>query len=269
MMNASVLAFPEEKKLYTLPETISWRDEDTGCTIVLAQPDSEPGLWEDCLRGGALNSYAKKHGVEAALDIDSFRDGHDTTLFYTALDENGRMLGGLRAKGGPYLLADESHAIVEWDGQPGQDAVRKMITDRLPFGVVEMKSAWVSDDPARSGELTRTFARTAFPPTMTLLGAQFILATAAAHVLDRWSTSGGVVASKIPAAAYPPSDRYRTKMMWWDRRTFANHAEPGAVGQKNRQGDAHAGRHLRRVQRLWLAGRERKLAQNPQTDTIS
>ncbi len=45
-----------------------------------------------------------------------------------------------------------------------------MITDRLPFGVVEMKSAWVSDDPARSGELTRVFARTAFP-TMSLLGA--------------------------------------------------------------------------------------------------
>ena len=220
MMNASVLDFPDQK-LYSLPETISWRDSDTGCTIVLAQPDSEPGLWEDYLQG-ALQSY-DKHGVADALDLDSFRDGRDTTLFYTALDDNGRMLGGLRAKG-PYLRADESHAIVEWAGQPGQDAVRKMITDRLPFGVVEMKSAWVSDDPARSGELTRTFARTAFP-TMELLGAQFIMATAAAHVLDRWATSGGVVATKIPAAAYP-SDRYRTKIMFWDRRTFANHAEP-------------------------------------------
>jgi hypothetical protein len=65
---------------------------------------------------------------------------------------------------------------------------------------------------------------------MELLGAQFILATAAAHVLDRWSTSGGVIATKIPAAAYP-SDRYRTKMMWWDRRTFANHAEPGQLAK--------------------------------------
>ena len=175
------------------------------------------------------------------------------------------MLGGLRAKG-PYFSADESHAIVEWEGQPGQEAVRKMITDRLPFGVVEMKSAWVSDDPARSGELTRTFARTAFP-TMELLGAQFILATAAAHVLDRWSTSGGVVATKIPAAAYP-SERYRTKMMWWDRRTFANHAEPRSVGQ-DRQGDAHAGLDLRRVQQLRPAGREWKLASTAQTDTIS
>jgi hypothetical protein len=34
-----------------------------------------------------------------------------------------------------------------------------------------------------------------------------------------------VVAGKIPAAPYP-NDRYRTKLMFWDRRTFANHAEP-------------------------------------------
>lgn len=219
-MNTSVLNVPDET-LYRLPETISWQDEDTGCTIVLAQPDSEPGLWQDYLRG-AQRSY-RKHGVECALALETFRDGSDTTLFYTALDNNDRVVGGLRAKG-PYFDADESHAIVEWEGHPGQDLVRKMITDRLPFGVVEMKSAWVTDDPARAGSLTKTFARTAFP-TMNLLGAQFIMATAAAHVLDRWSSSGGVVASKIPAAHYP-NDRYRTKLMFWDRRTFANHAEP-------------------------------------------
>lgn len=219
-MTTSVLNVPDEA-LYRLPETISWQDEDTGCTIVLAQPHSEPALWQGYLKG-AQNSY-HRHGVECALDVESFRDGRDTTLFYTALDSNDRVVGGLRAKG-PYFSADESHAIVEWDGHAGQDLVRKMITDRLPFGLVEMKSAWVTDDPERAGSLTETFARTAFP-TMTLLGAQFIMATAAAHVLDRWSSSGGVVAAKIPAAPYP-SDRYRTKLMFWDRRTFANHAEP-------------------------------------------
>jgi hypothetical protein len=219
-MNTSVPAIPDESP-YHLPETISWPDEDTGCAIVLAQPHSEPALWRDYLQGAQRNY--RKHGVEAALDLDSFSDGRDTTLFYTALDTDGRVVGGLRAKG-PYLDADDSHAIVEWEGQPGQDMVRTMITDRLPFGVVEMKSAWVSDDPERAGSLTNTLARTAFP-TMSLLGAQFIMATAAAHVLDRWSSSGGVVASNVPAAAYP-SDRYRTKLMFWDRRTFANHAAP-------------------------------------------
>ena len=33
------------------------------------------------------------------------------------------------------------------------------------------------------------------------------------------------VVAPVPATPYP-DDRYRTKMMWWDRRTFANHAAP-------------------------------------------
>jgi hypothetical protein len=58
---------------------------------------------------------------------------------------------------------------------------------------------------------------------------QFCMATSAPYVLDRWLSSGGVVAS-IPATPYP-DERYRTKMMWWDRRTFANHAEPEQVSK--------------------------------------
>jgi hypothetical protein len=113
-MNSAVQVTPEEP-LYRLPETVSWRDTDTDCTIVLAQPDLEPELWEQYL-DGAVRSY-RKHGVECALDLESFRDGRDTTLFYTALDDSGRMVGGLRAKG-PYFGAEESHALVEWEGHP-------------------------------------------------------------------------------------------------------------------------------------------------------
>jgi hypothetical protein len=51
-----------------------------------------------------------------------------------------------------------------------------------------------------------------------------MMATAAAHVLNRWRSAGGVVAA-IPAAPYP-DDRYKTKMIWWNRRDFVKHAEP-------------------------------------------
>jgi len=44
-------------------------------------------------------------------------------------------------------------------------------------------------------------------------------------VLNRWLSSGGLLATKIPATPYP-DDRYQTKLAWWDRRTFANHADP-------------------------------------------
>jgi hypothetical protein len=202
-----------------LSGSLRLRNPETRCTLVVSEPSAEPRLWRRYL-AGALRSY-RKHGVEHVLDIDAIRDGQDTTLFYTVLNDTADVLGGVRAKG-PYRHADESHAVAEWEGQPAQRAVRKMISDRLPFGVVEMKSAWVADDGNRS--VAKLLARTALP-TMVLLDVQFVMATAATHVLDRWLSSGGVVASKIPAAPYPDR-RYQTRMMWWDRRTFLDHAEP-------------------------------------------
>ncbi|SOJ53889.1 hypothetical protein MSIMFB_01387 [Mycobacterium simulans] len=206
---------------YRLPATFNWLDRDTGCTIVLSQPECEPKLWEQYL-SGALASYSK-YGVESALDFEQMRDGRDTTLFYTAVDDGGRVLGGVRVRG-PLPSAEEAHALVEWVDQPSQGAVRKMITERLPFGLVEMRAAWVTDHRNYSQLITKALARVAFP-TLSLLDVNFILATAAAHVLERWRTSGGVVAAEIPAAPYP-SDRYRTKVMWWDRRTFTRLCEP-------------------------------------------
>nr|WP_243632759.1 hypothetical protein [Mycobacterium uberis] len=125
---------------------------------------------------------------------------------------------------GPLGSAEDSHAVVEWADNSGLPAVRKMINDRVPFGVVEVKTAWADSDSHQSGSITKALARPAFT-VMALLEVQFIMATAAAHVLDRWRSSGGVVAAKIPAAAYP-DEHYRTKMIWWDRNTVANHAEP-------------------------------------------
>jgi len=63
----------------------------------------------------------------------------------------------------------------------------------------------------------------------SLTGFQFFMATAAAFVINRWKTSGGLVAP-IPATPYP-DERYQTKMIWWDSRDFINHAEPGQVAK--------------------------------------
>jgi hypothetical protein len=66
--------------------------------------------------------------------------------------------------------------------------------------------------------------------SMVPLNAQFAMATSSSHVLDRWLSSGGLVVSRIPATPYP-DERYRTKLMWWDRRTIANHAEPSQASR--------------------------------------
>jgi len=209
------------RNVVSLERSPSCWDPDSECSIVFAQPAIERDLWMDYVRG-ACASY-RKHGVERALDTDALRNGADTILFAACVDDAGRVIGGLRARG-PYRSADECHALLEWSGQPGLDAVRKMVTDRLPFGVVEMKTAWVTDDPERSRQLTSAISRTPLH-AMNLLDIQFIVATAASYVLKRWLSSGGLLAAKIPAAPYP-DHRYQTKLAWWDRSTFANHADP-------------------------------------------
>jgi hypothetical protein len=209
------------RKFVSLKNTPSYWDPDSQCTIVFAQPAIEPDLWKDYARGACQNY--RKHGVDRALDMDALRSGADTAILVACVNDAGRVVGGVRGRG-PYQSPDECHALLEWDGQPGQDAVRKMVADRLPFGVVEMKTAWVTDDPDRSQLLTTAMARTSFH-TMNLLDIQFIMATAADHVLKQWLSSGGQLATKIPATPYPDR-RYRTKLAWWDRSTFAKHADP-------------------------------------------
>jgi hypothetical protein len=205
---------------------IEWWDPDTECTLVASVPTSEPGLWAEYVRG-ARDSYSR-HGVERALDLDSLRQPGETSLFLAALDDDGHMVAGVRAKG-PYGAADESHALVEWSGQPGLPAVRKLIADRIPFGVVEIKTAWVTDDKDRSRSLTNALARFPLHSAM-LLDAKFAMATSGAHVLARWRTTGGLVATQVPATPYP-DERYQTKMMWWDRSTFSQHAEPRQISR--------------------------------------
>jgi len=208
---------------FNLRHGFSWRDPNIDCTLVVSRPSTDPELWSEYV-AGAHRSY-RKRGVECALDVDALRTGSDTIMFFAVLDDAGRVLAGLRAKG-PLRSADDSHAIVEWAGQPGQQTVRDMITDRIPFGVLEMKSGWVADDADRDRDLTTPLARSPFH-MMALLDVQFCMATAAAYVLNRWRTSGGVVAS-IPATPYP-DERYQTKMIWWNRRDFVAHAEPTQV----------------------------------------
>jgi hypothetical protein len=217
-MTAATLEAAPNLDGFRLPEPLSWRDPDIDCTLVISTPFADPDLWAE-YSAGAHQSY-RKHGVACALDSQALRTGADTIMFFTVINDAGRMVAGVRAKG-PLQSADDSHAVVEWAGQPTQQAVCNMINDRVPFGILEMKSAWVTDDGDQNRCLTAALARSGFH-MMALLDVQFCMATAAAYVLNRWRSSGGVVAS-IPATPYP-DERYQTKMMWWDRSNFASHA---------------------------------------------
>jgi hypothetical protein len=211
---------------------MSWWDPEAECTLVIAKPSDDSDLWQEYLAGGE-RTY-RRHGVGAAFDGEAISRSGATTAFWALLDSTGQVVGGVRAVG-PLTSPDDSHAIVEWANQPDLPLVRKMIADRLPFGVVEMKSAWVTDDPDRNRKLTALLARSGCH-VLAVLGVQFCMATCADYALQRWRSSGGVVASIRPAPY--PDERYRTQVMWWDRVTLASHAAPNQIAKIYSEMDA-------------------------------
>jgi len=168
--------------------------------------------------GGARISY-RRFGVERVLEYDETRDGKSTALFFAALDRDGQLVGGMRAQG-PYRRADQAHALVEWAGRDGAATLRADIVERIPAGVIEMKTGWVRCDAPRRVELTAALARI-FVHSMTLLNVRYVLGTVAAHAVRCWQTTGGVVSGRVTPVAYP-DDRYLTSPMWWDREAYVD-----------------------------------------------
>src|SRR6476620_2051906 len=139
-MTVPLLSIGRTNSTSLLREGISWFDSDTQCSVVVSTPSADPALWAGFVDGAARSYF--RHGIERALDMDSLLDDANTQLFHVVVNDAGDIVGGIRAKG-PLESAEDSHAVVEWDDRPGQATVRKMLTDRLPFGVVEMKTAWM------------------------------------------------------------------------------------------------------------------------------
>lgn len=195
----------------------SYYDPSAGCHFLVARPSAQPDLWTAYLEG-ARTSY-RRFGVERVLEYEKTRDGKSTTLFFAAVDHDGQVAGGMRVQG-PYLHPDQAHAVAEWAGHDGTETLRAEICERIPSGVIEMKTGWVCRDAPRRVELTAALARV-FVHSVTLLDVRYALGTVAAHAVRCWQTTGGVVSRTVTPVAYP-DERYLTAPMWWDRETYAD-----------------------------------------------
>ncbi|WP_280493921.1 hypothetical protein [Nocardia asiatica] len=199
---------------------LRYYDAQSECAFFVSEPNVQPELWHRYL-DGAQDVY-RRFGVEHALEYDTVADGGSTSLFFTALDTDGDMLAGVRMQG-PYTDARQAHALVEWSGHPGANALRRMIADRIPQGVIEAKGAWVARDAAKRAELGAAVSRTVLHAAR-LLGARYGFATVASFTVARHEACGAVPAERIPAVPYPDR-RYRTVPLWWDTRGYAAFAE--------------------------------------------
>lgn len=203
------------------PIIAGYRDPSSGYRFVVAEPAEQPSLWHEYLHG-AVCSY-RKHGVESVLEYEEVVDGNSTAMFFVALDAQSSVVGGMRVQG-CYHRVEQAHAMQEWAGRAGTQELRREITDRLPDGVIEMKTGWVGDEVGRRDQLTNALARI-FVHSLRLTGARYALGTVAQHAVPRWRTTGGAVSEEVAPVAYP-TPRYRTVPMWWDRETFADLAAP-------------------------------------------
>src|SRR3954466_11994516 len=84
---------------------MNWWDPDAECTVAIARPADNDALWQEYL-SGAECSY-RRHGIEAAIDIDAIRGSGDTALFWTLLDSAETVVGGIRAIG-PLTSPDQT-----------------------------------------------------------------------------------------------------------------------------------------------------------------
>ena len=87
---------------------MSWWDPDAECTVTIARPVDCADLWQEYL-SGAQQSY-RRHGIDAAIDVDAIERSGDTTLFWTMRDDTGAVMAGIRAIG-PLASPEDTHAV--------------------------------------------------------------------------------------------------------------------------------------------------------------
>ncbi|GAA12046.1 hypothetical protein GOALK_048_00080 [Gordonia alkanivorans NBRC 16433] len=190
-------------------------------TVIAAAPGRERALWDRYLNGAAA-SY-ERHGCAAALDYDEVSTGAGTALFFAVLDDADQVRGGLRVQP-RFSAAAQSHALVEWAGQPGQVQLVNAIESRLAGGIVEVKTAWVDESSPIARSVAGQLSRLGLV-IMEMSGTDHMMATAADHVLRRWQSGGGRVDESVPPTPFP-DERYRTRLMWWDRARIREHTSP-------------------------------------------
>ncbi|GAB2504451.1 hypothetical protein [Nocardia heshunensis] len=193
---------------------LRFREAQTGYAILVGPPDADPGLWRQYM-DGALEAY-RRFDSEDALDYDAVIDGRSTSLFFVALDPDGRVVAGVRAEG-PHKHVDEMRAVASWTGREGGPSFRRLVADQIPYGVIECKAGWAARDSEHRHALADWMAR-ACVHAAVLLGVRYVSSHAPEHALRLYRSSGAKVAWWIPPSSYP-DERYRTFAVWWDMET--------------------------------------------------
>src|SRR5579859_4845296 len=198
----------------------SFVDGRSGVRIEVHHPLESPDRWRAYLDGA--ESRYRAHSILRAFERPRLEDGRTTSLFFVAVDDANRVVGGLRCHG-PLRAASEAYALRELEGHPRLQVVRDLLAERVASGLVEIKGVWAEADCPRPG-LSDALAR-CYVHAMNWFGTRFAICTCAEQTAPRWETTGGRRLESFAAVPYP-DDRYRTVLLWWDRDRVSHLSDP-------------------------------------------
>jgi hypothetical protein len=198
------------RRLHQRPVT----DGEHGATLMLVPPRDRSDLWT-AYRAGAFAAYAR-HRVEHVLALPEIGYDEDRPWFEVAVDPRGVVLGGLRING-PLHTVREAAALSELADHPhAAAALTRVLRERIEGGIAEVKGFWVRHEEPHRGRIAAALADSV-TAIGDVLGVDHLFCTAAEHAVPRWLAAGAQRLDSVPPVPFPDS-RYRTTVLWWDRR---------------------------------------------------
>ena len=158
------------------PARLSLARPDIEGTLIVSQPSADPDLWDDTRPAPFVATASVVSRVRSTSRRCATVPTPSCSAQSSTMPERWSRPAGQSA-----AISRRLTSVEEWAGQPGQQAVRQIIDERVPYGVLEMKAGWVTDAPDRNPLLTSALARSCFY-MMVMLDFQFGMCTAATAI---------------------------------------------------------------------------------------
>ncbi|MGH9110206.1 MAG: Rv1355c family protein [Acidimicrobiales bacterium] len=196
----------------------SFVDRTSGLRFEGHHPAARPDRWRQYL-DGAVHEY-ERYGVAHLIDRRALERAEGVSLFFVGVDPSDRVVAGVRCHG-PLDPDAVAQALVEMASSPEIDQLRAAVERVKPYGVIELKGAWLR--LSRSRQADDPFNRV---PVHALewLGAEVALLAVTARLEAPMELIGARRMGR-EVARYP-TERHRTILMGLHRARYRSQARP-------------------------------------------
>ncbi len=174
-------------------------------TLYTAEPDSEPEMWMQYLEGAAERYHT--YNIKVLMEAIAHARRSSRTLFVMAM-YRGAFVGGMRAHAA--LPGSHLPLVEELEGYLPSEAVHASLDAHAP--AIHCGGLWIRRGTVNSGIIARLLIEQDIEMARRL-NANWIVGTAAEHILSRFTSMGNFVDPDLPAFPFP-DERYLTRVIW-------------------------------------------------------